>query len=1561
MKRIYIWFLIFVLSILTANAQTVSESTAHSRAEAFFATQATNAPGRGNSAQSASLTLAYTSQGNGNTRFYVYNRGENDGFVIIGGDESVQEILAYSNQGHFDSTLSNPNLKWWVETTEQGINRALRANARYQSAGGDGTHVDPLLTTQWGQDDPYNALTPIASLGDSTWHCPTGCVATAMAQVLNYHQYPSAGIGTCYYWKIGLSSAPFEVDLSTMQFDWSNMKDNYKNGYTQAEKDAVATLMYACGASVQMEYGANESGASDIKIAQALRNNFGYTASNAEFSLETIKSELLARNPLIYCGGTHCMVIDGYDAQNLVHLNMGWDGQGDGYYALNNMNGYASNGKVFVVQKPSENDPNYLNVTIGDVVYNLFGGSHTAYVEYASNNMISSIIVPPFVEYNGQFYDVIRLDNSCFENYAELSSVILPEGLEEIGDYAFMGCKTLTEINIPNTVKKIEVQAFSYTGIQRIVLPAGLEQLSPFIYCSSLSEIVLDSRNPYYEYHGGAIYNRAQKTMIAVVPQYGQPLYIKPGTTAIGDFAATATNIPEFIFPSSIKKIGAGAFYGNPRLKRVVLPDSCETVRCAFHTNDSLEYMYVPKSVGFLDISGHIQWGAEMSHCPNLQEIEISPENPYYTVIGNQVYSKDTLILYKSTVNTSDSVFLPTKTQFVDESAFSYCRMKYIDISHIEGFDDLVFSNCKNLETINIPEGIRFIPGSEFFNCSNLKELTLPSTLLGILGVPAFGNCNKLLFVNCNFTQPFTIIDEYSQTCVFPVNGILTVPQGTKSVFENAEGWKDFTIVEKAENPLVGEIDSIKISASRPYLLAENDSIQLSVEVLPDSSLVDKITFASLVNYVTIDSSGVVKARDGNGGFQVQIYAIATDGSQKFDTTSVRLVLPWETYKVMVYIDDELVKEGAVYKADYDANHDDVIRKYVLNNIDTTMTDMTFEGWTITPVYWISGEPDIHYISVSGHFHPNRCQITFTDEKGAVLQRDTIEYGQTPIYRGATPEAGMTDYNYAFAGWTPTITEATTNAEYHATYTIDNCTLIASYWSDSIKWSLCEDSVLAVYGTGSFEQENDKPYIYNEVKTVYVSDGITGIGVGGLTYQNLTTVYLPNSLKVIDTIAFRGCQHLGDIIIPAGVTSIKSQAFRFSSIAHVDFSEGLLDIEDAAFEYCTYLSNIELPASLLNIGDNAFGWCYNLQSITCHSTTPPSLGANVFDQVYSNIPVYVPCGTAEAYRSDPGWSYFTNIIERKYKLNISSEYGYTILQAPNCDNDTAIIYVEVSWIFGDYIFDHWSDRNTDNPRTIVLNSDTTLTAYFAPGYYITFRDSYGNELQNCQVKAGEMPVYTGPTPTQEGGDCYYYEFSGWSPDLQPAYGDASYYAQFDLRYYKYNVVFQDYDGTILQQDSVECGNWGYYNGVTPTRPSTAQYSFWFTGWSPNPNDMWVNEDKVYVAQYDSIVNQYTITVSGENCTTTGDGTYDYGTEVTLTVTPDEGYRFTEWSDGVPEAIRQIIVVEDATYIAHTEMQSIETGQQENSLSEQVQKIFDGTNYYILRGGKRYTMQGAEVK
>ena len=346
MRRKLLVILALLLGITTLQARPVDVAKAQRLGRNFVQHKAMFAK---NAVQD--LQLAYTQYAdNGMATMYVFNF--DGGYVIVAADDSSSPILGYSDQGDFTYENAPDGLRFMLNEISNGIVTVVEQGrpvssdivSRWKNLEAYGylqadkglPVVEPLVQQRWDQGSPFNLYVPSA--------CPTGCVATAMAQLMKYWEWPIKGTGEHSYYAplYGQQYANFGATT----YDWANMIDYYANGSTQEEREAVATLMYHCGVSVDMNYEPSGSGAFSGDVPGAISTYFSYTNQSAYITkggnydewITLLKSNIDQRIPLYYSGhsddGGHAFICDGYDVDGLFHFNFGWGGSYNNYLLI---------------------------------------------------------------------------------------------------------------------------------------------------------------------------------------------------------------------------------------------------------------------------------------------------------------------------------------------------------------------------------------------------------------------------------------------------------------------------------------------------------------------------------------------------------------------------------------------------------------------------------------------------------------------------------------------------------------------------------------------------------------------------------------------------------------------------------------------------------------------------------------------------------------------------------------------------------------------------------------------------------------------------------------------------------------------------------------------------------------------------------------------------------------------------------------------------------------------------------------------------------------------------
>ena len=374
MKKVLFLHIAILGFYLCSIARPIDQETAHNIAAKFMGTS------------DLQLAATYRTE-QGASAFHVFNTS--DGFVIVSADDCETPIIGYSREGRFDPNnvpiQMEDYLQDFIARIQYGIENHIEADEatakQWEMAKTTGKLNDskstkavaPLLTDKWNQGCLYNSLCP--TMNGPCGHAEVGCVAVAMAQIMRYWGYPTTGWGTHSYTNAGLT---LSADFGNTTYDWEHMPDSLTENSSEAEIEAVSTLLYHCGVSLEMRYGPNGSLANTGDVINALRRYFNYTRqihkekksdySNEEWSSLLMNSLDLSR-PVQYVGygsGGHSFVCDGYDSNGLFHFNWGW-GTANGYFALGNLNplGYdfsISNAALFDIIPQYE--PCVVNVSV---------------------------------------------------------------------------------------------------------------------------------------------------------------------------------------------------------------------------------------------------------------------------------------------------------------------------------------------------------------------------------------------------------------------------------------------------------------------------------------------------------------------------------------------------------------------------------------------------------------------------------------------------------------------------------------------------------------------------------------------------------------------------------------------------------------------------------------------------------------------------------------------------------------------------------------------------------------------------------------------------------------------------------------------------------------------------------------------------------------------------------------------------------------------------------------------------------------------------------------------
>ena len=657
----------------------------------------------------------------GDAAFYVFNMPS--GFVIVSADDCATPILGYSDEGQFDveniPIQLQEYLHGFVEQIQYGIVNQTKADeTRKQqwklvkaigrmTSKGTNDAVEPLITSIWSQGCYYNELCPEDENG-SCGHVLTGCVATAMAQIMRYWNYPEHGTGSYSYTPPGYPEQT--VDFESTTYDWLNMPGFLSANSSPEQINAVATLMWHCGVSVNMNYGPNVSTSS--LYPEAFVNYFNYSNelelgyrgyySDAYWKAR-LKDCLRLNRPIVYSGSSydtsvsHAFVCDGFDGNDMFHFNWGW-GYNNGYYALDatSLLYPIFNFAIFNIHPFSEEPTSYeINVSVeNDLGGTVMGGGTYTHGETVT---LTAVADEDFLFFCWEENGGIASGEPNYTFYANYNRSLVARFLDS-GNISFAD-PYVKEICISNwdTDGDGELSYFE---------AALVTSLGDCFFCTEISSF--------------------------------EELEYFIGLTSIDDNSFEMCCLLESIdFPNSVTSIGSNAFAGCSSLTSIEFPNSVTFIGdFAFSGCCSLTSIEIPSSVTSLGNYPFIGCST------GLEQIIVAAGNAYYDSREdcNAIIVTSTNELMIGCKNT----VIPNSVTSIGANAFGYCY---------------------ELTSIEIPNSVTMIGGCAFESCFNLTEIimlgTIPPTLNEFYVYDEyefyiFGNTN-----DCPIYVPYESLNAY--------------------------------------------------------------------------------------------------------------------------------------------------------------------------------------------------------------------------------------------------------------------------------------------------------------------------------------------------------------------------------------------------------------------------------------------------------------------------------------------------------------------------------------------------------------------------------------------------------------------------------------------------------------------------------------------------------------------------------------------------------------------------------------------------------------------------------
>ena len=575
-----------------------------------------------------------------------------------------------------------------------------------------------------------------------------------------------------------------------------------------------------------------------------------------------------------------------------------------------------------------------------------------------------------------------------------------------------------------------------------------------------------------------------------------------------------------------------------------------------------------------------------------------------------------------------------------------------------------------------------------------------------------------------------------------------------------------------------------------------------------------------------------------------------------------------------------------------------------------------------------SNEAEMIVQSKDGTSHPNVRTLIFTNSifyniqfvnyDGTVLQTSELSEGEIPVYSGATPTKPATaEYTYTFAGWSPSITAVTGAQTYTATYSSVKKQYEVIFKNEDgtvLQRSNVTYGETPKYNGATPTKPATAEFTYTFAGWSPSITAVTGAQTYTATYTNGTNQYEVIFQNEDGTELQRSNVTYGETPKYNGTTPTKPATAEFT-YTFAGWSPSITAVTGAQTYTATYTNGTNQYEVIFK---NEDGTVLQRSNVT-YGETPVYAGATPTKAATAEF-TYTFAGWSPAITMVEGAQTYTatyTSVKNQYEVIFQNEDG-TELQRSNVTYGETPVYagatpVKEATAEFTYTFAGWS------PAITMVEGAQTYTATYSSvknQYEVIFKNEDGTVLQRSNVTYGETPKYTGATPTKAATAEFTYTFAGWSPSISAVTGAQTYTATYSSVKKQYEVIFKNEDGTVLQRSNVTYGETPKYNGATPTKAATAEFTYTFAGWSPRITA--VTGSQTYTATFKATKRKYTLTAKPEDDAmgiVTGSGTYDYGTQVVVTATPKIGYVFEKWDNGLTEPKITIEIVGDITVIA----------------------------------------------
>ena len=1158
--------------------------------------------GKGVNVKRLSMRHAPMSQEEENAPYYVFNIGDDNGFVIAAGDDRAYSILGYSDSGHLDTDSMPDGMKYMLDFYAQQIAAAPEtAGSAKKKAATSYPAVEPMLTTTWHQTYPYNANCPL----EDGERCVTGCVATAMAQVMYYHRkkstdkvlkrIPSYNIGyyhgSTYEQKMHVNAVPKGSPI-----DWDNMLDYYKNqDYTEEQAQAVANLMLYCGTSLDMSYGYSSSSTYTSYIANALYEYFNYKKPDyikrtyySDKKWEGIICDNLTKGyPVIYGASNHCFVIDGYDGNGYVHVNWGWGGNSDDYFLLSAVEGsgdtplygFTRNQEAIIYAEPDESSLEAMNLSIrsNSVVENISSLNFIPIeidmeVKNASGESNSYCVgfMPSLDGENLPWFDEVAnnlVNIPIHENRTLTRNYSIPTNLKQ-GLYKLVPCYSNSETLTDDSHKLSN--GFSYISMvikdDKASFYIGDPILGGDIVTfedERVKEVCIDN----WDYNGDGELSTEELACVTQLGHFGGGGMMKSfnelryftGLTSIGREAFYyARNLESVIIPENVTSIEYAAFKST-KLSSIIIPENVTTIGHSAFMDSRLSSIIIPESVTTIEYGAFSETKLSSINIPKnvrsvssgafigtpLQSITVDEDNPWYDSRNdcNAIVETSSNALVVGCQNT----VIPEDILVIESNAFN---------------------GCSNLKSITIPESVTQIKDVAF-KATGLYSISIPKNVKSI-GYGAF-SYTSLSSIEVNPDNPWydsrydcnAIIKTATNELIAGCRNTI-VPDDVKTVGMSAfEGMKGLSHIE-----LPISVESIGSQAFR-----ESDISSIEIWGVND----------------WFYSWGVFYDCDNLTSIQVNI---AKPSYDIFDDDSP---FDYHSYNATLYV--PIGSKAAYEKAQVWRNFSNIVeREDTVEFGDDQVKQICVDNWDI------SGDGEVSRYELSQVKDLNHAFAFFSHQDSSPYPE---EDGPMEVRRKESP-----DYNINTFHELSYFTSLTSIDDYEFQG--------AAFWAVSLPENLTKIGV----------------YAFDNLSSIVVPKHVESIGYKAFG-DHLEYISVSPYNKWYDS------RNDCNAIIETATNTLIQGCMRTVIPDDVEI------IGVGAFDYCEF-SSITIPKSVREIGSFM---CGLVNSIKVNWYQPIEINEDVFYgpwykyEIYESATLYVPRGTKAAYQAAEGWKRFSKIEE----------------------------------------------------------------------------------------------------------------------------------------------------------------------------------------------------------------------------------------------------------------------------------------------------------------------------